>query len=345
MAKWGEGDPRWIVENRPDAHNVNNWHWRESDATQWSREKLKKLLVGLDISDEDVGSCKITGIKSCDGEASVSNRKKKIIRFFEFNLKLKWKGKLKGGDIEFKGEAEIPNLSEENEADELDVNISFGKDDVESNTLKELMRTLGAVLIRDKIGIYMEALVKEYSQTLILPTKDSSNEASKSIIKNNTSSNDLKSEMGNLCVNGSKPSSGVKIETKLLKMTETFMTTVEELFLTLTVKDRIKVWSRSDMKETAKAGVGFSFFDGNVQGEYTEVVENKKITMKWRLKSWPDAHYSQAIFTFEQTVDGARLMLEQTGVPKDAVERTTEGWKRYYWHAMKMSFGYGSVIM
>ena len=27
MAKWGEGDPRWIVEERPDATNVNNWHW------------------------------------------------------------------------------------------------------------------------------------------------------------------------------------------------------------------------------------------------------------------------------------------------------------------------------
>ena len=27
MAKWGQGDPRWIVEERPDAKNVNNWHW------------------------------------------------------------------------------------------------------------------------------------------------------------------------------------------------------------------------------------------------------------------------------------------------------------------------------
>ena len=27
MAKWGEGDPRWIVEDRTDGTNVNNWHW------------------------------------------------------------------------------------------------------------------------------------------------------------------------------------------------------------------------------------------------------------------------------------------------------------------------------
>ena len=44
MAKWGEGDPRWIVEERPDATNVNNWHWTEKNADQWSKDKLKELL-------------------------------------------------------------------------------------------------------------------------------------------------------------------------------------------------------------------------------------------------------------------------------------------------------------
>ena len=44
MAKWGEGDPRWIVEERPDATNVNNWHWTEKNADQWSKNKLKVLL-------------------------------------------------------------------------------------------------------------------------------------------------------------------------------------------------------------------------------------------------------------------------------------------------------------
>ena len=41
MAKWGEGDPRWIVEERPDATNVNNWHWTEKNADAWSKAKFK----------------------------------------------------------------------------------------------------------------------------------------------------------------------------------------------------------------------------------------------------------------------------------------------------------------
>ena len=51
MAKWGEGDPRWIVEERPDATNVNNWHWTEKNADAWSKAKFK---VSLMIRVEDV---------------------------------------------------------------------------------------------------------------------------------------------------------------------------------------------------------------------------------------------------------------------------------------------------
>ena len=47
MAKWGEGDPRWIVEDRPDATNVNNWHWSEKNATKWV------LGETSDVEDED----------------------------------------------------------------------------------------------------------------------------------------------------------------------------------------------------------------------------------------------------------------------------------------------------
>ena len=29
MAKWGEGDSRWLVQEREDGANVNGWHWQE----------------------------------------------------------------------------------------------------------------------------------------------------------------------------------------------------------------------------------------------------------------------------------------------------------------------------
>lgn len=152
MAKWGEGDPRWIVEERPDATNVNNWHWTEKNACQWSKEKLKELLVGLKLDnkvgktlsltlnivynilkdwivrnnnrlnfDLVVGTCKVTEISKSDGDASANNRKAKIIVFFEWELRLKWKANVPGEEKSIEGTIDIPNLSDENTVDDLDV--------------------------------------------------------------------------------------------------------------------------------------------------------------------------------------------------------------------------------
>lgn len=41
MAKFGEGDDRWIVnELGKEGRNVNSWHWTEKDVLLWSKEKL-----------------------------------------------------------------------------------------------------------------------------------------------------------------------------------------------------------------------------------------------------------------------------------------------------------------
>lgn len=156
MAKWGEGDPRWIVEERPDATNVNNWHWydlflhfssmwniytchvfrqmwftdglsfsrTEKNACQWSDDKLRELLKGLKIENEDA-SCEITDMEKLEGEAVVNNRKGKLIFFYEWDIVLKWKGSMNDNDEEVEGKINIPNLSEENKVDELDVSLLY----------------------------------------------------------------------------------------------------------------------------------------------------------------------------------------------------------------------------
>ncbi|XP_062933843.1 activator of 90 kDa heat shock protein ATPase homolog 2-like [Cynocephalus volans] len=118
-AKWGHGDPRWIVEEREDATNVNNWHWTERDVTNWSKDKLRELLVGIVVENES-GRCEISELKQVEGEASCSSRKGKLIFFYEWNIKLGWKGTIKGSGGKHKGLIEIPNLSEENEVDDTE---------------------------------------------------------------------------------------------------------------------------------------------------------------------------------------------------------------------------------
>lgn len=64
----------------------------ERDATNWSSDKLKALLIGLSVENEE-GSCEVTEVSKVEGEASINNRKGKLIFFYEWNLKATWTGR------------------------------------------------------------------------------------------------------------------------------------------------------------------------------------------------------------------------------------------------------------
>lgn len=93
----------------------------EKNACQWSKDKLNSLLVGMKLENE-VAKCEIIKIENCVGEAVANNRKGKLIFFYEWDLTLIWKGFLNGTTKEIEGTINIPNLSEENNVSEIEVN-------------------------------------------------------------------------------------------------------------------------------------------------------------------------------------------------------------------------------
>lgn len=158
MAKWGEGDPRWIVEERPDAINVNNWHWTEKNACGWSKSKFKELFKDLKI-ENDVVKCKVTEIEKSEGEAVANNRKGKLIFFYEWDITLKWKGKLANdGDKYVTGKINIPNLSEENEINEVDVSFTATETTLEAETIRDVLKQFGVDIIREQLSKYVQGL-------------------------------------------------------------------------------------------------------------------------------------------------------------------------------------------
>ena len=92
----GEGDERWIVKERDDGKNVNNWHWSEVSLTEWSKERLTELLVGVVAMDEgeQSGWCKVTSVDKCAGDVTVQSRKQKKFPLYELEIVLKWEGQL-----------------------------------------------------------------------------------------------------------------------------------------------------------------------------------------------------------------------------------------------------------
>lgn len=59
----------------------------------------------------DKGWVKLTKLESCEGEASVSNRKGKRIVAYELNVKVTWKGSVDYDDVE--GSLLLPYISED----------------------------------------------------------------------------------------------------------------------------------------------------------------------------------------------------------------------------------------
>jgi len=185
MAKWGEGDPRWIVEERPDATNVNNWHWSEKNADNWSRQKIKELFTNQLIEDPDVGDILIWNVEKCEGEARVTNRKGRIILFYEWDIVLCWKGSVKGSSSEIQGKIEIPNLSEEHEnIDDVDVEARLPYSGKDSEILRMMiMKGKASKHIRSLLDQYVCLLRSEYGCGVILPSKESTTEKNKKTIE------------------------------------------------------------------------------------------------------------------------------------------------------------------
>lgn len=59
--------------------------------TSWSQDVINSLLLGARVEGEE-GLCEITDVSNIDGEASINNRKGKLIFFYEWNVKATWTG-------------------------------------------------------------------------------------------------------------------------------------------------------------------------------------------------------------------------------------------------------------
>ncbi|NXP55502.1 AHSA2 ATPase, partial [Heliornis fulica] len=327
MAKWGQGDPRWIVEERADATNVNNWHWTERDATSWSKSKLKEVLVGLVVEGE-AGRCEISGLKHLEGEASCNSRKGKLIVFYEWNLRLSWRGTVKESGEKHKGSVEIPNLSEENEVDDTEINISKKKG--ESDVLKDLMRTEGTTKVREALRDYLKALKTEFTLGMILPTRAAAGQelAAERKLSGNTSQDSVSPQHLDTV--------GVKIPTVKIIMREIFNSPADELYSVFTTQELVQKFSRRPAAVDAQKGGKLQMFDGRVSGEYAELVPSQRIVLKWRCRSWPEEHYAMVALNFKAMAAQTELQLECKGVPVSHEDSTRQCWKEQYFEEIRV---------
>lgn len=347
MAKWGEGDPRWIVEERPDAINVNNWHWTEKNATPWSKQRLKELLEGQKY---EAGSAVIVfkELKKLDGEATANNRKAKLIFLFEWLIELSFEVKIAGSDTVYEGRVEITNLSDEYEADEVDITSSVTTSGPHEDQIRHLLNTEVASFLRKQLALYIRELKEEFSKGLILPTDRAKpqvvSKGKTAIGKLNVDKKAFQNHVVTSVENDTKESVPVSIDVKNLSFVESFKIQPDQLWEVLTEIEMIKKWSNSDAKLDLKPQGSFSFFGGMVTGEFVKIEPCKELTMKWRLKTYPRGCFASVTFTLKDESDSTTLEVMVTGIPATEYENTENGLRRFYVQNIMRTFGFGAHI-
>lgn len=335
MAKWGKGDPRWIVEDRPDGTNVNNWHWTEKNASHWSRLKFEELFVGLNVN-MGYGQCKIAEILKCEGDAIVNNRKGKLIFFYDWNIEMKLNCAIKEGPVK-EGLLTVCNFTEEIDVMHAEIVVHFDDDGEDSTVLEKSTQSAVIKLIQERLSAYVIALKKDFARYLILPSQYQPD------VEIATTSNAIKTWHRNEKDTSSNLPNN-SYETTKLHTTESFKCTAEEMYRAMTVKELVQAFTQGECVLESSEGGKFELFDGNVQGYFVELQPFRRIVLKWRFKSWPNDHFSDVVLNFVENIDCTVVSLFQSGIPKEELENTKEGWKRYYWNSMRRSLGFGAFL-
>ncbi|XP_020599461.1 activator of 90 kDa heat shock protein ATPase homolog [Phalaenopsis equestris] len=354
MAKYGEGDKRWIVSERADGTNVHNWHWVERDCLEWSRSLLSSLLSDLTLLNGEGGIfIRTKTLDKLDGEAYVNVRKGKVIPGYELSLSLSFEAETRSDSSSVDGNAEpllrltgsfeVPYLADENAGDDPEVRITVRDDDGPiGRRIKDAFIAKGKPVVLEKIRSYVLAMSKGG------PAKDELEEKIPPLSSVKKAAVPLTASKESADIPVKKPKKE-KEGFKTIKLTERFSCRARDIYEILMDENRWKGFTQSNAMISKEVGGQFSLFDGSITGINEELQEGKLIVQKWRFNNWVDGIYSSVRLDFDEPEPGIAIVkLTQTGVPQDdrfgnstVVENTEKGWRELIFHKIRALFGFG----
>jgi activator of HSP90 ATPase len=340
MAKVGEGDPRWIVQERSDGANVNNWHWTELDCSAWAKERLTNLLGSIAVSEGDKSFN--FSVESITGEASVNTRKGKVLFFYELEAKLKYQGSIQGSDDKCEGKVHIPYIGDENADGEIEVKVTCDGKTTSDAAIKDFVYSKARAVLSAKVIQFLQELREEQGPKNLKPTATAPAVRSTSATTTSSSHVNTKPETTPSTTTATPKQTSVSTQKVTLKVK--FKGPVDEVFSCLLDPNRVSMFTQANATLSPTPGTPFSLYGGVITGEILDVQKNTKIVQKWRMQDWPEGHYSQVTLAFEPGKEGTTLNLTQTGVPTSDVDRIKAGWDEKFWRRMKMMFGWGSLF-
>ena len=383
MARLGEGDPRWIVEVRSDAANVNNWHWTERDCTNWSKDYFKRIFGDKNSNSveferpigQKIFKLVMKGMDEMEGDVTMGNRKGKIYYIYDLTITLSWKAQDKtsfSNDSVQSTDSDDSTQSTDDETEVDEPNVYSGKlifkdfmhdmepedlvvrvtcdQDVNSEEAKSVISLVKLELsneMRKRLMAFPRDLAAANADSILLPVPDKSD-----------------GKQGTTSVASSKSDSQIKATTSLTKDTqksrevlasetlisvaefeleEEFFASAHDVFLCMTDAQRISAWTGSMATFELGQSLPFSMFNGLLTGFTEDFRVDERLVQKWRLREWPEDHYSHVEMMFRQKESCTIITLVHSNVPSYDLNRTKENWRQLIFNRIKGIFGMGAL--
>eukprot|EP01063_Lacrimia_lanifica_P038324 TRINITY_DN811_c3_g2_i1.p1 TRINITY_DN811_c3_g2~~TRINITY_DN811_c3_g2_i1.p1 ORF type:complete len:347 (+),score=204.68 TRINITY_DN811_c3_g2_i1:47-1042(+) len=326
MAKVGEGDQRWIVKDRDDGANCNNWHWTEKDILPWAKQQLAELLNGQDIERSSKMIVKTKKVENIEGDALVMNRKKKLICSFDLKMDIPWEGEVLDedtGDVIYtvKGKMFVPDVDDTTLGDSMQVDVMCSEQGDAATLVIEKVRTLGRKFVRKSLEEFAQLLKDAHSitnkaQSVVCDAKPASPASKKEEKKEEKCVDELNQRFEWRC----PPS---------------------ELWDALVNPAKASAYTRSNVTLNLTKGGDFSYMGGAISGHFESVDAPKGFVMKWRLDNWTSGHYSDVTITLDSHEHNVtELKLAHTNIPYGEKDRVKMGWTNNFWNPIKQIFGF-----
>lgn len=351
MAKMGEGDARWIVDEREDGTNVHGWHWAEKDVGGWAKERLQELLGDQEVLGGE-GGCwlRTDQLHVFRGDAFINQRKGKFIPGYELEIALQWSGEIKAnGDdqrtsgAKATGEIKVPYIGDENHDEDTEIQVTVFQAGPAEDRLRDAMLAKGIPLLQEGIRTFHREMWSGK------PVHASGAAKKANAQPQQKQQAQAKAEAKEEAKELERKKEEEASEFRTIKMKESFHARPKDIYDAYLDENRVKAFTQSNASISKDVGGEFSLFNGSIVGKQVELVPWERIVQKWRFSNWPQDHYSTVTITITEKEPGnTQLRLVQTEVPvadqfgnESVLETTERGWKEQVWNRIRAVFGYG----
>ncbi|CCW69134.1 unnamed protein product [Phytomonas sp. Hart1] len=339
MAKVGEGDPRWIVDERKDGANVNAWHWEERDLSAYVHDKLKKAFLSLKFLENQDGVvyAQIDNVSEILGDVTVAQRKGKMMCYFELKMTLQWSGKTSTGDDVVKGKLEVTEVDHDELMNDFNIDVTCQEKGKAAEMIENVARIAGRSKVREEIRKFFDTLYEEYHIGKML--------------KNNTVMPPLpvvQAPTPPFAKGGDEPApaevSESNIHSKpiesLLEWKMRWRVPIEQLFHLLVDERTSSLYTRSPAQVDAKTGGQFHYLGGVISGYFVNLQPPMVISEQWRLNSWPVGVHSSVVMRLVKEEPGVTILeFAQLGIPSGEMQNVKMGWRVNFFDAIRTFCG------